>query len=309
MLQTAQNLTDADWHAQRRSVLGASEVAAVLGLSRWATPLDIYLSKVMGVQRGGSTATQLGHLLQPVIGAKAAEHLGVRLTETEVFSTHAIEPWMGATVDYLAETPGGDPVIIECKATRDYAWQAIPEYYQTQLAWQCFVHGIRHSRLAVLHASTQFEVYEFDFNRDADWFPDVLAACRQWWHEHVVAGVKPENLAADSELLKQIQGVPGKTVELAATWVEDLATLQALKAEIKSLTDRADAISDLLRAAIGDAEVATHEGKVLATWKATKPKTPKLDQKAFAAGSPEVYKQIMQQYGKLPEPTRTLLIK
>lgn len=306
---TPRNLSEQEWLDERKKVLGASEVAAVLGLSKWATPFDVYASKVLGVQRSGSQATDLGHALQPVIGAKAAKQLGVQLTETEVFRTHPLESWAGATVDYLAETSDGELMIIECKATRDYRWQAIPEYYQTQLAWQCFVHGVPRSRIAVLHASTQFEVYEFDFERDAGWFPDVLAACRQWWHEHVVAEVKPENLAADSDLLKQIQAIPGKTVELAATWVEDLATLQALKEEIKSLTDRADAISDLLRAAMSDAEVATYEGKVLATWKATKPKTLKLDQKAFAMGNPQVYEIIMQQYGKLPEPTRTLLIK
>lgn len=309
MSAAIQELSETQWLEARRKVLGASEVASVLGLSRWSTPFDVYASKVLGVRRGGSQATELGHMLQPIIGACAASQLKVHLTQSEVFKTHPLEDWAGATVDYLAETDSGEPVIVECKATRDWGWQAIPEYYQTQLAWQCFVHGIPTSRIAVLHASTKFEVYEFDFHRDAPWFDDVLAACRQWWHDHVVAGVRPDNLAADESILAAIKAIPGKTVELPATWLADLSQLADLKQQIKALQERADAISDLLKAAMGDAEVATYEGNVLATWKASKPKTAKLDLKAFAEGSPDIYAQAMQQYGKLPEPTRSLLIK
>ena len=50
MSAAIQELSEMQWLEARRKVLGASEVASVLGLSRWSTPFDVYASKVLGVR-------------------------------------------------------------------------------------------------------------------------------------------------------------------------------------------------------------------------------------------------------------------
>ena len=39
-------MTREDWLQERRRGIGGSEAAAILGLSPWATPLDVYLDKI-----------------------------------------------------------------------------------------------------------------------------------------------------------------------------------------------------------------------------------------------------------------------
>ena len=47
----------AAWLAQRRNGIGASDIAAVLGISPWKTPLQLYMDK-----RGGDNVNHSAHL-------------------------------------------------------------------------------------------------------------------------------------------------------------------------------------------------------------------------------------------------------
>jgi len=278
-----------EWLERRQKSLGASDVAAVLGLSKWSTEYDVYASKVYPLQEdNGSQATYLGHALQPVIGAEAAKHSELTLVSEEEFAVHPVDTWASATLDYRATDRSGEFVILECKATRDNYWTEIPEYYKTQLAWQCFVHGIRHAKLAALHASTKLEVYDFDFKADAPWFDHVLTICRHWWFDHVDAKVAPELSAGAMIRRGLLQASIGKTVELSDAVFDAVQELSRLKAENASLVDQITEAEDFIKASLGDAETGLYRGEKLVTWKEVRPK-PKFDVDAFKASDPERY--------------------
>lgn len=264
-------------------------MAAVVGLSKWSTASDIWAAKVQGDRgKGGSMATQLGHRLQPVIGQLAAELCVLDITGEEQPFLHKVENWASATVDYIAETREGQPRIVECKATRDYPWDDIPDYYKTQLAWQCWTSGIPEATLAVLHASTSFKVYQFVLERDGgDWFAETVKACRRFWFEHVLTGIKPEGFAADPETLSQIRAIKGKTVEMPAAYQADFNQLLDIRSRIKDLEQAEERLKAKFQTLLGDGEVLLHKNQPVITWKESE--SNRLDSTALKKAEPELY--------------------
>lgn len=132
-------LTDAD-HEERRHYLGGTDMAALAGVSRWASPLTVFGDKrpdvfEPGSRREESTMMALGHLIEPVVADLAESVFGVRLsvprlhrspwvpgrsTRTVACRYHA---WEGANVDRVVVADPSAPEtvfthgwpIVECK--------------------------------------------------------------------------------------------------------------------------------------------------------------------------------------------------
>jgi len=283
-----------EWLERRQKSLGASDVASVLGLSKWSTEYDVWVSKVHPLQADtGSQATYLGHALQPVIGAEAAKQCDLDIQFEEEFKVHPVDTWASATLDYRTTDRHGETVILECKATRENYWTEIPEHYKTQLAWQCYVHGIRHAKLAALHASTKLEVYDFDFKMDAPWFDHVLDVCRHWWFDHVVANSAPELTATARVRRELIRAEIGKAVELDESVYAATQTFAQLKAAKADLEAEIAEVEEFIKASLGDAETGLYRGEKIVTWKEVKPK-PKFDVDAFKAVDPDKYASLLK---------------
>jgi predicted phage-related endonuclease len=66
-----------EWHAARRRSIGASEVAAVLGLGAYGSPAEVWAGKVGESAFEGNDATRIGTAMERRILDAAAEVLGV----------------------------------------------------------------------------------------------------------------------------------------------------------------------------------------------------------------------------------------
>ena len=54
-----------EWLKERQQGIGGSEVAAVLGLSKWSTPFDVWLEKTSPIENAPpNLAMQLGTFLE-----------------------------------------------------------------------------------------------------------------------------------------------------------------------------------------------------------------------------------------------------
>lgn len=274
-----------EWLLERKNRLGASEVAAVLGMSRWATPADIQLSKLSNeIDEGMTESQQLGHLLQPITCRMATERLGLSVHFSEAFKADDNHPWLTATLDYLCHDAEGNPVNLECKATRDQSWDYIPEYYQIQLATQCHVHKIDRAVIAVLHASTKLETYEFRLS-DCAWWPETLEKVVAWWNEHIVLGVPIEG---DHTTPKHtIPAVSGKAISLDDKATQLISGYVELDSKAKEYTKQADALKTQIQAILGDAEIGLWNDQPLVTWKESR--SERFDSTAFKKAMPAEY--------------------
>jgi putative phage-type endonuclease len=139
-----------EWHAHRRGQRNASETPAVLGISPWVTPYQLWLLKTGRAEPEVNAAMRHGTALEPV-----ARHA------YEVETGHVMQPLVLQDGEYSASLDGitldGELVVeIKCpmRGRQSSLWQAVaagsvPEHFLVQIQHQFMVSGARQSHLWV----------------------------------------------------------------------------------------------------------------------------------------------------------------
>lgn len=159
------------WHTARRLMVGASEMAALLGLSPWSSAFSLWWSKQRGWEVPQTLAMQIGHELEPIIGRLFAAHrpdLRVYRANGALW-THPTMTWMGCSPDFLAvngDMYGGcvwvEPV--ECKSDEggrewgEPGTDEIPRHHRVQVLQQCLVFGAPRGHVVRMHGK-RFSAY------------------------------------------------------------------------------------------------------------------------------------------------------
>jgi putative phage-type endonuclease len=280
-----------EWLAQRRTGIGGSDVAGILGLSRWKSPLDVYLDKTGEAASTAETEPmRWGTLLEPVILAEFSRRTGVTVEKPRDIIRDPGFPWMLASLDGWAPEL---EAVVEVKTARtsdgwgDDGSGEIPAYYQTQVAHYMAVTGATIAFVPVLIGASEFRVYQVE--RDEVLIRDMVEAERVFWHDHVLAGVPPEPVnAADAARLWSRDS--GETIEVAGEVADDVEELRHLKAQAKEIEERIGSIEDRLKVAFRDSSAIAYGGKTLATFKAQTRKG--FDSKALVAAHPDLAEQF-----------------
>lgn len=208
--------TDAErrevWLADRRTAITGTDVAGILGLSKFASPIDVYLEKVGEAVGTDQEAPQLvwGRRMERTILEAYAVELNAPIVFAPAFSLERVptNPLFGATLDaHRGDT--GEPV--DAKNKRFVAapeWGAsgtdqIPLYYVTQLMLQMMVRGKDRAHLAVLVGGNEFRSYTVNF--DPETAAMIVDKCTAWWEQHVVTRTPPttDGSPAFGEFLKR----------------------------------------------------------------------------------------------------------
>lgn len=278
-------LTPAQLEA-RRAGIGGSDVSAILGLSPWRTPLEVYLDKLGELPPVAETPEmRWGSVLEPVIIAELERETGLQVRRDLPMVQHAEHSFMLANLDGMTE----DGAIVECKTARsDKDWgepgsDEIPVYYQTQVAHYLAVTGATLAYVPVLIGASDFRIYHVE--RDEAFTADLIEAERAFWTDHVIARVPPAPVNA-ADALRLWARDNGTAIEVDQETAEKVEALKQVKAAIKDLEERAAAIDDAVRISFGEAASITRAGTVLATYKAQTAR--RLDTKAIEAAHPDL---------------------
>lgn len=253
---------DPAWLEQRRTFLGASDVPAVLGLSPYRTPLDVWAEKVglivPGV--GGSLATELGHELEDLIARKWSEqHPTADVQHALVTVRHPDLPWLAASTDREVDGDG----LLECKLVggrQTARWDAgVPADVRAQCVAQMAVTGRRWVDVCSLHAGNGWEHRIERVQRDDGEIAGLVARLDRWWHDHVVTGVRPE-LTGDPTQVRRALGAAypgdGSAISLPGVVLEQVADLKRAKALLRDLERDVKRAENELVGVLGDAEEA-----------------------------------------------------
>jgi putative phage-type endonuclease len=99
----------ADWLRKRAQGIGASDLAAVMGVSNWRSPLELYLEKtgeIEPVDLSDVEAIEWGHKLEPIIIETFGERSGRLVRPSGQLLRSREYPWAQCTLDAeTAETP------------------------------------------------------------------------------------------------------------------------------------------------------------------------------------------------------------
>ena len=124
------------WHDLRRNGVGASDVAAILGISPYKTRHDIFLSKTTDEVQNTSFIQQRGHDKELIARAKYEINTGEEyppcLVENDIYS------YMRASLDGWNKEKNH---IIEIKYCGKNFKEEIPEHYNVQCQYQMFLTG------------------------------------------------------------------------------------------------------------------------------------------------------------------------
>ncbi|MBK8233006.1 MAG: YqaJ viral recombinase family protein [Candidatus Eisenbacteria bacterium] len=283
----------------RRSGIGASEIGAILGLSKWRTPLDVYAEKLGYTEpQPDNPALRWGRILEPAVASAYAEARGVELVPGE----HLRREFDGCpfllTPDYLSEEEG---LVVEIKTAGSHMareWgqtgeDGAPRNYAAQLVLYLWGVGLSGGVIAALIGGSDYR--EYPQARDEELELALLTAGAKFWRDHVLAKNPPaaQNTSDEAKWIERRWRENTSATVLVATpeQADALGQLDRLRAELKELGAREEELENLLKAAIADA-TGLSSGEFVAKWslsKGSRPNLPKeidLDAVAFELNLP-----------------------
>lgn len=299
-------ITELQREARRRG-LGGSDIAGILNLSPWSTPVSVWLEKMgMSLPRSESEAMWWGTYEEDLVarrfteltGRKTVRHnatiedgvLLANLDRLVIPKDGGVAAFKGAIrTDAIleAKTTGSEWPEAEAVETLPNGYEVmdgdkgVPAYYQCQCnhylgrvptAERIYV-AVKMSIPCRGYSRTKFGVYAI--RRD----DAIIAAqdeyAREWWERHVVGNLAPD--ATNEDDAKRIWRVSSPKTYITAT-DEILAAHARLKkatADIEKAEAEASAAKAEIENAMRDSEtLLAADGKtVLATWKTSKGRT------------------------------------
>ncbi|HKI16964.1 MAG TPA: YqaJ viral recombinase family protein [Isosphaeraceae bacterium] len=290
-----------EWLQLRKLGIGGSDAGAICGLNPRRTPYQVWAEKVNPSEpeeREESEAMRWGKLLEEPVRNEFAARTNIEVHRFPKMVRESDFPFMLANVDGLTGPSNKLTGVYEGKTTRfadqwsvnDDGSVNVPFPAMIQGMHYLAVFGLERVHFACLIGGQQLRIAEVE--RNDDLIGDLVEIEHAFW-QRVIDREPPEVGAADVGVLKaRWQAETGKTVELVPTFGAALKARAKHKAGIKQLEHAVDQIDAEIMAAMGDAEEATVNGRVVATWKSSTRWT--IDTKALK----EIYPDIAAEYSK-----------
>lgn len=168
-----------EWLSERRKGIGGSDAAAILGLTKWASPTSVYMDKLNLLPPQEDTeAMRVGRDLEQYVADRFTEKTGIKTRKCNFILKDPEYPFLHANID--RELVGMDAGL-ECKTasafkTSIYEGGEFPDNYYCQC-----VHYLSVTRkptwfLAVLVLGIGFKIY--CITRDMDYIaPEWCESC------------------------------------------------------------------------------------------------------------------------------------
>lgn len=301
-------LTREQWLDERRSGIGGSDAAVVLGISPWKTRYQLFLEKRGELpQQPDTWLLRWGRAMEPEL----RQHYS-NLTGREVFLAkgvvrHPVFPWMLCTPDGGIGS-GSNGRLLEIKISRSAdGWgepgtDDIHPTYLPQTQHNMMVTG--YPVCDVLFAVYGREPVLYEVPADPEIHGMLHEAERTFW-ECVVDGVAPEPANFADVVSRYGKHAIAGAVTANNNVLKAVSDLRTLKILRDADALREEELKATVMIALGESDTLVDvDGKVLCTWKAAKPAT-RFDGKAFAIAHPDLIKQ----FTKEGAPNRRFLLK
>jgi putative phage-type endonuclease len=299
------------WLQARRTGIGGSDVAAILGLSKWKTPLQVYQEKrgELGPQ-ADNDAMRWGRYLEPVVRQAYADETGREVRVPTDMLRSQVHDWMVANVDGIAGVGSqADPFrVFEAKTARTAeGWgesgsDQIPQPYLLQVQHYLYVTALHIADVAVLIGGSDFRLYEVPADRELQ---DMLVDAEAEFWQRVQKGEPPEPVTVADAVARWGRASRAEMVPADDETMRAVAALRELKVQREHLDMAEEQWKAIVMRTLGERDTLVGpDGKTLCTWKASA--APKrFDTAAFRAAHPD----LAEQFTKAGEPSRRFLLK
>lgn len=265
-------LATVDEREERRTYLGGPAVAAIVGVSPYLAPIDVYRFAT-GLDDGPTVndRMRLGLILEDAIAAAYCEQTGRQVRRIGLVR-HKRIPFLGGHPDRLIV---GEPGILEMKAAatlRGYSESEVPAHVRVQVTWYMGLTGRSWCDVAVL-AGMQLRPVRVDF--DAELYDALEQAAVRFWNDHIAAGVEPEPDGSEAYRRHLSERFPKHVeMELVATPEQALLVDELRAAELARVAAEVHEreVENRVRTAMGEAAVLIAPGGRIA-WRQQAPAT------------------------------------
>ena len=288
-------ITHEAWLAARRKGIGGSDAAAVCGLSRYSSALDIWLQK-MGRKPAtpDNEAMHWGRLLEPVVRAEFVRRTGLTVKECPYLMAHKDYPFMLANVDGIVSEKDGTKAVLEIKTTNSFTTakdseDGLPVEWYCQIQHYLAVTGLSKAYVVVLIGGNKLQWQIVD--RDEETIQTIVALESHFWHEYVLKDVPPPVDANSGDALALLYPtstessvvLPAEADELIAQYLEIKKAEDELKAAKATCENK-------LKALLKDAENGIAPNGYTVSWKSFS--QSRLDSTKIKAAHPDIATQF-----------------
>jgi putative phage-type endonuclease len=247
-----------EWLRQRRTGIGASEIAAVCGCSPWNSPFSMWAHKTGQVpEKDQSEPMRWGQLLEPVIMAEYAVRSGRTAGRHGLMLRSKEYPWALATLDGETAVEGQNPWPLEIKNASAYVadeWKSgPPEHYMLQIQQQALVTGANVVTSACLLGGNR--LVWCDVPRDERLIQKIIYHGEEMWSR--IVNKNPPPVDSSEHTRSALHGIfpesDGKSIGLEAEFVDVADQLEVAKAEMNSAKTRVTELENRVKLALGSA--------------------------------------------------------
>jgi putative phage-type endonuclease len=204
------------WLRFRNEGVGGSDVAGIMGLSNWTSPISIWNQKTGRVEPediSGKEVVEWGTRLEPLIREKfKSMHPEMRVLHPDCTLISIDRPWAHANLDGFVRDPEMGWGVLEIKTAQyDSGWfdeqgnETVPLYYQTQAIHYLSVTGYKFVRFAVLIRGCIY--IERLFIPDEEDMQMVVDSVDEFWHEFVEKDVPPTLIVGSPDESRSLYGM------------------------------------------------------------------------------------------------------
>jgi putative phage-type endonuclease len=313
----------------RSKFLGGSDAAAVMGLSPWATPVELWQQKTGRVQKDESDPArqrmlERGHKLEPFIREMVIQKLQDEGLQVELLAVNEryqddAYPFLACEIDFELRLTGsleiggtvyefaGEHVNADAKSVSGFArkkWgientEDVPIEYAAQFMHGLGITGRRACLVAALRSFDDVDIY-WTLRDD-----ETIAAMREkmvrFWNDHVLTDVAPDPIDF-SDIKALFPTDNGQAVDATPELAIKVQDLKRVKAAIKDLEEQCELLQFDIANFISPHSILKFDGKEIATWKAQT--SGRLDQKRLKEEKPDICAAYMTQ-----STTRVLRLK
>lgn len=286
----------------RRLYVGGSDVAAILGLSDWKSPVDVWMEKTGRIDPAAQVSPekaqilQRGKKLEPYVIDMGLHKLRERGHQVELLArnqryAHPQHPWLQVEIDaeFLLD---GEHINVDAKTVTGFArnkWgdedsEDVPMDYAAQFMTGLAVTNRR--RCLVLALIGLDDVMPFWVQRDDETFGWILDDLVTFWTVNVQKDKAPDPVhLADVKALHPRDN--GRTVEATPDVAEKVERIRRLGIEVRMKTAERDELKREVAGYLEQYSRLTKGGRPVATFMAHE--ETDLDQAALRRAHPDLF--------------------
>lgn len=296
ILVSTKDLSREDWLKWRSKGIGGSDVAAICGISKYKSPIELWMEKTGQIEpKEAGEAAYWGTTLEPIIRDEFTKRSDIKVKIVKSILKHPKYNFMLANLDGIAKDPILKDCVFEAKtasAFKESQWiESIPEEYMLQVQHYMAVTGYQRAYVAALIGGNTF-IYK-TIERDDELINMIIKLEEHFWN-CVENNIPPtmDGSQASSELLNRLYPLSknNSQVILPAETLSLITQYYIAKDKEKEISEMKEEAANKLKAILGDNENGIINDRTV-IWKSLT--TERFDSKRLLSEMPDIYAKYL----------------